>query len=179
MIPIDEKFIPRVIRNKIWLRLIVSAIALLLVAGAIYYYLQQFSKEMQQGPDHSTLRLTITWQLFDSAAVGLERFRRAHGHYPQMQGKYFLDSIKSYIGFIDTYVYADTITAQGDTIPLKHRGRWFHYMNRSLCYFGISWQPQTIIYKSLSGSAYRMYSVGENYQDEDGHGDDIVYKKDR
>jgi len=54
-------------------------------------------------------------------------------------------------------------------------GKIFIYKNISNTYLGAGIRDLTIIYKYISDESFVVYSVGENYLDEDGEGDDIIY----
>lgn len=130
------------------------------------------------GPDlYNEVDAKIIPELLDSAAMGLSRFHSAHGHYPQVEGKYFLDSIKEYVNINDAYVYADSLGRQGDTVLVKKPiGRMFDYKIVNHTYIGVGIPELTIIYRHIAPDSFLLYSVGKNLVDERGKGDDIIYR---
>lgn len=125
---------------------------------------------------HERLNRAIAARLMDSAAVGLDRFYQQNGHYPQIDGKLFFDSIKTLVGDIKPYVYTDK-----QRIDSKY---WSvdDYRSVDSCFIGNGNYDSAIIYRRLSEkdkkSNYLLYWVGQNYIDEHGTGDDMVYEKD-
>jgi len=164
-------------KYKWFYRIVAKLLSFGFMIGMAYYHFIRLNEETQSGRDFSELRLEITHELLDSAAVGLERFYQQNGHYPTSQGKYFFDSIKQYIHANDVYVYNDSVSTENDTIPIKKKLGKFNFLDKSFCYFGIGTSEQTIIYKLVTTKSYKLYSVGENYRDENGSGDDIVYQR--
>ena len=131
---------------------------------------------MMQGERHSGLDKIITQELFDSVKVGLEKFKIINGHYPNYDGKYFFDSIKTFVSIPAVYVYADSLNTNGEYFSIKKKvGEKFNYKDISNTYLGIGNKDLIIIYKYLSKNSFKLYSVGENYLDENGDGDDILY----
>jgi len=146
-----------------------------LCAGA-YFIFSDYKKGLMRGERHSGLDNIITQELFDSIHVGLERYKNYYGNYPYYNGKYFIDSIKTFVAFPDVYVYADSINENGEFIIVrKPVGKKFNYKNISNTYLGIGNKDLKIIYKYLSDGSFMLYSVGENYLDEGGEGDDVLY----
>ena len=130
---------------------------------------------MLKGEVNTELDRLITKNLLDSSAVGLERFKAIHQHYPQCVWKYFVDSIKTLVLFSDIYVYADSMNEAGHAFPIKKVQSKFDYLHVSRTFLGAGIPELTIIYRPLSMDSYKLYSVGENYLDEGGKGDDIIY----
>ncbi len=129
-----------------------------------------------QGERHSGLDKIITQELFDSVKVGLEKFKILNNHYPNTSGKYFFDSIKTFVSISDVYVYADSTNTNGEVFPIEKKvGEKFNYKNLSNTYLGVGNKDLVIIYIYLSENSFKLYSVGENYLDENGAGDDILY----
>jgi hypothetical protein len=177
MIPIPEKFLPKVIKNHLAARILAGVLLVLLI---LVFALWQIRNVRFWEDDYKRLYALdrkITIDLFDSSVVGLRMFHSRFGHYPHTNGKYFLDSIKEYVDFDDIYVYADSLTANGDTLLIKKPvGEKFNYRSLKNIYFGIGDASQTIIYHYIEPDTFLLYSVGENCIDEGGKGDDIVYK---
>lgn len=175
MIPIDEQLLPDFIKRGRRPRIIMTVIVLLVIVGGVYGYLIIIRDSLQKGVDHTDMDNAIAERMFDSLAIGLEQYYRAHGYYPQIEGKYFLDSIKQYI-HLNAFIYSDSIAASRDTIVVE----WGNvdFSNRSRTYLGIGRHEQTILYAPLSHTSYRLIYVGTNGIDENGDGDDLVYEKD-
>lgn len=176
MLPIDEQRLPDFVKRDSKRRLFITVMLLLIIVGGGYFYLFMISESLQKGIDHTDMDNTIAERMFDSAAIGLDYYYRIHGQYPQISGKYFLDSIKQYLN-LNIFIYADSITEYGDTIIIE----WgkVDFSNRSRTYFGIGRHEQTIMYQPLSHTSYRLIYVGTNGIDEGGDGDDLVYEKER
>jgi hypothetical protein len=149
-----------------------AAICGVLLIGSLLIW--QLREGLAHGERHTGLDLKITRDLLDSSVVGLDRFRSVYGHYPQTVGKYYFDSIKTFVSVSDVYVYADTITANGTPLEIrKPVGKHFDYLHARNTYLGAGRPEQTIIYRPLSLVSYKLYGVGENGLDEGGKGDDI------
>jgi hypothetical protein len=171
MIPIDEWLLPKFIKDRTLKRIVLTIAGFAIIIGIGYCSMIKFQREISQGRDFSGLRLEITHRLLDSVAIGLERYRNIKGHYPETSGKYFLDSIKHFIGSLD-YVYVDSVLQSGDTVIMG----WgtfqnIDYLTSSHTYFGFK-----LIYQ-VTESSYLLYSVGENEKDENGEGDDILFHR--
>lgn len=123
-------------------------------------------------PDHSHLHYMVSQGLMDTAYIGLRRFYNDKGHYPTMEGKYFFDSIKTYVGRMKTYVFSDSWQVASKPFGVDN------YLDVDSCFLSIG-DDMPIIYRYRKNSTFLLYSVGENEIDERGTGDDIVYKKDR
>ena len=152
---------------------VMVSLGILIMGG--YFFVRQLSNSILIGENNTEFRIKETKRLLDSSAVGLERFKLLHHHYPQCTGKYFLDSLKTFINISDIYVYNDSIDEKGKVLPIKKHGGKFNYNNLSHTYIGVGTPELTIIYRPLSLSSYKLYSVGENYLDEGGKGDDVLY----
>ncbi len=179
MIPIPWKYIPSIIKKNRILQIILSVLFFVLVILFIFWQAKQMVDSFSRGPDlYDEMELPITHELLDSAAKGLSIYQQNYGHYPQIEGKYFLDSIKQYININDVYVYADSLSRNGDTIPVKKFvGKKFNYRLISHTYIGVGIRELTIIYRNITPNSYFLYSVGKNLIDEHGKGDDVVYKR--
>ena len=177
MIPIPEKLVPTFIKQNPRLRRAMAALLLGLLIAAAYYFFVQVSNNMHKGRNLSDLRVLITNELLDSVSLGLKRFSDVHKRFPQTSGKYFFDSVKVYVTVPDVYVYADSTTPDGTVIAVQKRaGKKFQYKDIPNTYIGVGTPRQILVYKLLSPASYVLYSVGENSLDENGQGDDIVYK---
>ena len=131
---------------------------------------------MLGGERNTGLDKIITEELFDSVKVGLDIYKLIHNHYHKCSGKYFFDSIKTLIGIPDAYVYADSLSKDGKFISIKKlAGKQFDYTNISHTYLGVGIKELTIIYRYKDNDSFELYSVGENYLDENGEGDDLQY----
>ena len=86
-----------------------------------YFLINNLKNNFLRGERHSGLDENITYELFDSVKVGLERYKAIYGQYPNYSGKYFFDSIKTLLTIPDAYVYADSINEGGKIIPIKKR----------------------------------------------------------
>ena len=139
-----------------------------------YLLIRQLSNSMLKGETRIELNRQITNNMLDSCVAGLEGFKSLNHHYPQCVGKYFIDSIKSFVHFSDAYVYADSISSAGQIFPIKRTSATFDYMHISNTYLGAGRAELTIIYRPMSMDSYNLYGVGENSLDEGGKGDDIV-----
>jgi hypothetical protein len=108
--------------------------------------------------------------------VGLEKYKDYYGNYPNYSGKYFIDSIKSFVIFPEVYVYADSLNENGEFILVKKPvNKKFDYKSISNTYLGVGTKDLAIIYKYSSDGSFILYSVGENHLDEGGEGDDVLY----
>ena len=135
-------------------------------------------RELKYGVRHTEMRRNISLAIFDSVKVALERFHTSHGHYPKCEGKYFLDSLKPYITVSDVYVYADSLDPAGINHALrKPVGNQYDWMSVSHTYIGVSRPELSIVYRFRYPDTFLLYWVGENGIDENGRGDDLVYKK--
>jgi hypothetical protein len=132
----------------------ILALAVVIVA-AVLYSIYDMRRSIEAGPDYSEFRRVVTAQVFDSLAHGLQRYHAFYGRYPQTDEKYFYDSIKTFIHLDRAYVYSDSIHS----------------------FVGIGSRQQAILYRMNGLDSYVMYSVGENGIDENGGGDDMMYKK--
>jgi hypothetical protein len=160
-----------------WLyRISATLLSLALLSGVAYYQFLRLQDALSKGRDPEEFGKPIREELFDSASIGLERYRNHVGHYPSIEGKYFVDSIKWYVGSAVS-VFKDSITRDGDTL-LMGWGTYqkYDYLKTDGNFFGIGRPEVTIIYKPI-GNTYLMYSVGQNELDEGGGGDDVVYQK--
>ena len=90
---------------------IISLAVLLIVLSIIVVnqLLLYWGQQLLQGETHRELTSEVTFELLDSTHIGLERYKQKHGYYPEIEGKYFFDSIKTEIGKLNCYVYADSI----------------------------------------------------------------------
>ena len=132
-------------------------------------------KEFTYGRTFEELHLAVALNLMDSVETGLEKYRLAHGHYPNVEGKYFMDSLKAYIGVSHIYVYADSILPDGTRKPIdKPVAREFNYKEIQNTFLGVGSTHTTITYKPHAQDSFLLYSTGENGVDEGGGGDDIV-----
>lgn len=162
--------------NNRWIYSLSIAIfsMILLTFGIIQ--IKQDEQLVKHGVVRSDLRRKITYQLFDSVSYALERYKYSNGQYPQIHGKYFFDSIKSYVGIIEVYVFADSIKLTDTLIMGWGTTQRYNYKTTRNTYLGISSPEQYIKYKPV-GDKYIIYSIGENWIDENGGGDDILYQK--
>lgn len=153
-----------------------SLTVIIIVVIGVYFLIFYLQKNILPSERHSGLDKIITQELFDSVKVGLEKFKILNNHYPNTSGKYFFDSIKTFVSIPDVYVYADSINSSGEVFPIKKQvGEMFNYKNLSNTYLGVGNKDLVIIYKYLSENSFKLYSVGANYLDENGAGDDILY----
>jgi hypothetical protein len=179
MIFLPDKFIPNFIRNSWKMRVLIGIFLTLIIISIVYLEIKQWELDLVRGPDlYDEMDLPITHELLDSVAVGLQKYHDQFGYYPQIEGKYFFDSIKKYQNISDVYVYADSITSKGDTIVVKKhlKDRLFAYKSISHTYLGVGIPALRIIYMRITPDSFLLYSVGKNLIDERGKGDDIVYK---
>ncbi len=178
MLPIPEKYVPRMIRQNRPLRLglvllMIVVFLLLLVQGA-----RLIEGSLDEGPRFKSMDQRIARRLLDSAAVGIERYHTLHGFFPNADGKYFVDSIKALVNLeaCDVYIYADTVGANGELVPiLKRGGQKFPFLQLNHTYFGVGHWRSTIIYRLVGPDCYLLYWIGNNEIDEAGKGDDVVY----
>jgi len=154
-----------------------ALVVLTILAIGTYFLINNFKNNFMQGERLFGLDKNITYKLFDSVKVGLERFKNQYDHYQNYSGKYFFDSIKTLVLIPEVYVYADSINEDGQLIPItKLAGKTLNYLTVSHTYLGVGHKDLTIIYRYISNEFYKLYSVGENCIDENGKCDDIVYK---
>lgn len=166
--------------KKNWkIRVIVGIFILVITILFAYWQLRQFELGLIKGPDlYDEQTLPCTYNLLDSAAIGLRKYHTLFGHYPQAEGKYFFNSIKQFINVSDVYVYADSFTTKGDTIIIrKHGAKKFDYLNIDHTYLGVGIPQLTITYRRITPDSFLLYSVGKNLVDENGKDDDIVYER--
>lgn len=114
------------------------------------------------------IHYTFAQIYMDSAYVGLNRFYKDKGHYPAIEGKYFFDSIKTYLGTLKASVFTDKDDFGVDSC-----------LGVDNCFLAVGSNDSPIIYRYRGDHIFLLYWVGENGIDEIGTGDDIVYKKDR
>ncbi len=199
MIPIPERFIPRVIKQKRWLQIVLGITIVGLLISFAYWQLRQMQLSFIHGPDlYNELDAKIISELLDSTATGLHKYHSDYGHYPQISGKYFIDSIRKYVHIEDVYIYADSINRTRDTLFVKNRGDvgWvkpmkigdsnsvgdftmndFDQHSPVHTYVGVGIPELTIIYRPVAPDSFLLYSVGKDLKDDHGKGDDVVYKK--
>ncbi len=151
----------------------IAAAVLLLFA----YDYKQSVRELIEGPRLKELDKRIALDLFDSVGVALEKYRENRGQYPQVDGKYFFDSVKRYVNISNVLVYADTFDSHGvarafEALP----GKRFDYRNISHTYLGVGRGESLIVYKPRPPNSYLLYWIGENGADEGGLGDDLVFR---
>ena len=148
---------------------------LILVLGIVC--LKKMLREaMNDGGDYSGLNRSITLEIFDSCSIAFDRYHKVYGHFPKYEGKYFYDSIKCFTNVSDAYLYADAVVR--DSFPLYKAGiKRDSLLKMKNLFIGIGTAKQYIVYKYLSNNYYILYSVGENDIDENGIGDDIVFKR--
>jgi len=177
MIPVPERFVPRFIKQNRKIRSILFICLMLVFISSMIYTAKRIEESFRAGPRLVELREAITRHLFDSVATGLRIYLAEHGHYPEVDGKYFFDSIKQYINIDEVCIYADSVDKDGKMEPIKKHGRMkFDYRRTTNTYLGVGSPTLTIIYRRLSPNSYLLYSVGENCIDEGGQGDDVVYR---
>ena len=156
----------------------ISLAVLLIVLSIIVVnqLLLYWGRQLLQGEIHRELDREVTFELLDSGHIGLERYRQKHGYYPEIEGKYFFDSIKTEIGKLNCYVYADSIIIS-DSLRMgdDNRFKTYDYKKIGHTYLGVRHSQQYITYKRI-GNGYKLYSIGENEIDENGEGDDVVYE---
>jgi len=154
-----------------------TLILIIIFAIGTYFLINNLKNNFLKGEQHSGLDDNITYELFDSVKVGLERYKAIYGQFPNYSGKYFFDSIKTLLTIPDTYIYADSINESGKIIPIKKfAGKSFDYLRVSHTYLAVGHKDFIIIYRYISNNSYKLYSVGENSMDENGEGDDISFK---
>jgi hypothetical protein len=178
MIPIPDNFVPRSIRENWKLRAVVVLFSLVAVSAILIYDYKQSVRELMEGPRLKELDKRIALDLFDSVAVALEKYRENRGQYPQVDGKYFFDSVKSYVNISNVLVYADTFDSHGvarviEALP----GKRFDYRDISHTYLGVGRCENVIVYKPCPPNSYLLYWIGENVIDEGGSGDDVVFRQ--
>ncbi len=203
MIFTTENNLPKFMKNKWKIRVVVGIVLLTVTILFAYWQIRQFEIGLIRGPDlYEEMDLPITHELLDSAAVGLRKYHEQYGHYPKIEGKYFFDSIRKYINIPNVYIYVDSMNIDQDTIFVKNRGDtgWtrvqrvapkdtissensnnFHlnYQTRVRSYLGVGMYKLTIIYRHIEPDSFFIYSIGKNLINENGKGDDIVYKKNK
>lgn len=157
---------------------IISLAVLFIVISIIVVnqLLLYFGRQFLQGETHRELSREVTFELLDSAHIGLERYKQKHGYYPEIEGKYFFDSIKTEVGKFECYVYADSIIIS-DSLGMGDDNLYKTYDYRKIgyTYLGVRQPQEYITYKRI-GNGYKLYSIGQNEIDENGEGDDVVYK---
>jgi hypothetical protein len=147
-----------------------------LIITVLILFLFMINKGLKEGPDLSSLRKIITYEILDSCALGLERFHNLYGTYPRAEGKYFLDSIKMLVYIPTSYIFPDSANGNnfmGMMVKIKRDS----LLKINNLFIGISRPEQYITYVFLTPNSYFLYSVGENGIDEHGKGDDMVYRK--
>ncbi len=159
-------------------RIAVGIFLICLTILFLYWQSKEFLADMTRGPDlYNEVDLPITYEMMDSVSSGLEKYRHHFGHYPNVSGKYFLDSIKQYLAIPDVYIYADSIDKNNDTgVVRKKVGDKFKYETYAHTYVGIGTEKLILVYKRINPDSFRLYSVGKNLIDEDGKGDDIEFQ---
>jgi hypothetical protein len=149
--------------------LVISVISLGVLIIGYFLILWMFVQSINHGEINIEFDRKIALELIDSASCGLERFHSRYGHYPQISGKYFFDSIKTLVAIHEAYVYADSIHS-GMAKPINSR---FNYLLVDHSYLGAGTRGMIILYQPTSNVSYKLYCVGENGIDENGKGDDI------
>ena len=151
--------------------------ALIGTAVILKYEIKDSAQELIEGPNSTQLDKTIALHMLDSVVVGLKDFHIEHGHYPQINGKYFFDSVKQYIRVSDVLVYADTIEPNGTTRATQQMaGSRFDYQTIPHTYIGIGRSEYFIVYRTVPPDSYLLYWIGRNGIDEGGAGDDLLSK---
>jgi hypothetical protein len=177
MIPIPGNLIPTSIRDSWKVRAIVALLSVVVVTAILIYDFKQSARELIEGPRLVELDKQIALHLFDSVSVALNAYRTEHGYYPQVDGKYFFDSLKRYVNVSDVLVYADTFDSHGVARAIQNPpGKRFDYHNISHTYLGVGRSENIIVYKHLPPNSYLLYWIGENVIDEGGSGDDLVFR---
>ncbi len=179
MIPIQNQRLLKIIKKMpLSLKFTFTIIFLGVFIIVSYYGIKTVSEEFIKGEVHEELKEIESKRLLDSSYIGLCRFKNKHGHYPNINGKYFFDSIKTFIGDIEPYVYADTLGNDGKMGTIPNALSFPDYLHRSNCFIGVGIPELMIIYRidlnKMEG--FTIYSVGFNYIDENGEGDDIVWE---
>ncbi len=173
MIFIQEKYLPNFLKKNKGIRVLVGIFLIFFLFVFVYWQIKRTEQNIIRGPDlYNELKIPITYNLFDSLATGLYKYRVQFGHFPQIEGKYFFDSIKPYTNISYIYIYSDSITKK----PLNKNS---NYLTKNHTFIGIGNKELTIMYKPISPDSFLLYSIGKNLIDESGKGDDIVFRKNR
>lgn len=179
MIPIqNQRFLSIIKKIPLSLKFIFTILFLGVLIIVSYYEIKKDREEFIKGTIHKELDKKIADRLLDSSYLGLCRFKKVFGYYPNMNGKYFFDSIKIFIGNIEPYVYADTLGNDGIMRTKRNDISFPDYLYRNYCFIGVGIPEITIIYRidKQRREGFILYSVGNNYKDEYGKGDDIVWE---
>jgi len=175
MIPVPEKIVLWFTHQRKSVRLLVGICWFLALLLPLLYELRQARLEVMTGRTFEELHRSVGLELCDSAALGLERFGDHYGHYPDIEGKYFFDSIKTFLKVDGIYVYVDSMDVNGRMKVVRRPvTKHFYYERLNHTYLGGGRPELTIIYRRLSPTKYLLYWVGENLEDDGGQGDDVL-----
>ena len=102
------------------------------------------------------LELNIARGRMDTIKNGLAQYYSIHGHYPITDGKYYLDSILSFITVNKACLYQDSIGASNEVVCvkesiMKNEIKGNHY------YIGVGLKENLIYYGCQDGQHYILY----------------------
>jgi hypothetical protein len=102
------------------------------------------------------LELNISKGYIDTIKNGLEQYHSIHSHYPITDGKYYLDSILSFITVDKAYLRQDSLGASNEVVSVKD-GIIKNEIKGNHFYIGVGIKENLIYYACQDGLHYILY----------------------
>ena len=101
--------------------------------------------------DFKPMEKNMALDMMDSVKLGLNKFKRLHGHYPLTSSKYFIDSLQEFIDIPNVYLYQDKdINGEINSVRFES-GK---YKNT---YIAIGSNENIIVYRGFLDDTYKLY----------------------
>lgn len=139
-------------------------------------------------PDYSALTEKIAEEQMKNINISLERYYKNNNSYPTMLGKYFFPSLKDYLSIDPIYLYLDSsfgiknsILSLSDFDQMRKENKitnkeYISIVNSNKIIIGLGHPIYYLVVKKLNQLNLTIYFVGKNGIDENGMGDDIIFR---